>query len=89
MEKLTLGGKSPQGVKKKGNKVQQQPSLGQGKINKYFLKISRANNIKGVRNDPLLGASGHSDPPIPSNEGIGLITADSGGFVEQEGKHRT
>ena len=89
MEKLTHRGKSPQGVKKKGNKVQQHPGFGQGKIDKYFHKISRINNTKGVRNGSLLSASGYSDVLIPSSEGTGLITVESGGREEQDGKNRT
>ena len=44
----------------------------------YFLKMTKQNN-KVVRNDPLFGASGHSDPPLPSSEGPGLTTVESAG----------
>ena len=62
--------------------------LGQEKIDRYFLKLSKLNSNKGIRNDPLLGVPGHSDPPTTSSEGTGLETEECGGGLrrKKEGK---
>ena len=92
IEKLTLQGKqSPQGARKRRTKAHQ-PGPGQEKIDKFFLKLAKAQaikNNKGVSNDPLEGVPGHSASQSTSKEGTDLVTEESGGCKETAGKQRT
>ena len=76
IEKLTLSGKSPKGLRKKNVKAKNHPGLDQGKIDMYFHKISKINNVKGARNGSLLGVSSCSVPPNPSPEDTGPSTVE-------------
>ena len=88
IEKLTLSGNSPKGPRKKNVKAKNHPGLDQGKIDMYFHKISKINNVKGARNGSLLGVSSCSVPPITSPEDTGPSTVECGRLGESEGKKK-
>ena len=87
---LLQGNPSPQGARKRRTRAHQ-PDPGQERIDEFFHKLAKAEAIKnkGVSNDPLLGVPGHSAAQIPSKEGTGLATVESGGCKEPAGKKRT
>ena len=85
---LLQGKPTPKGARKR--KTRASPGPGQEKIEKFFQKLAKANEIKnkGVSNDSLLGVPGHSAPQTPSKEGTGLDTVECGGYKETGGKKR-
>ena len=85
---LLQGKPTPKGARKRKSRTS--PGPGQEKIEKFFHKLAKSNEIKnkGVSNDSLLGVPGHSAPQIPSKEGTGLDTVECGGYKESKDKKR-